>query len=266
MARDPNFDWKAVLEGNDPRARRFRSFFRRIPSSPRCKMCAAPFEGPGAPVMRAVGRGRWPKNPNYCGACQGWVRDHPGGAEVELTFLFADVRGSTGLGERLTPTGFSELLSRFYEISARVVVAHDGIVDKFVGDEIVAFFVPPFAGPDHPADGIAAARELVRETGQGSADGPAIAVGAGVHTGVAFVGSVGDGDVTDFTALGDPVNTTARLASAAGAGEVLVTQAAATAASLPTDGLERRRLDLRGRAEPIEVVVLQTSPERSAQA
>src|SRR3954471_14771895 len=185
-------------------------------------MCAAPFSGPGAPLMRAMGRGRWPKNPNYCGICETWLEAHRGGAEVELTFMFADIRGSTGLGERLSPAEFSRLLNRFYEIAARVVVAHDGLVDKFVGDEVVAFFAPPFAGPEHAKAAVAAAQALLEATGHESAGGPWLPIGAGVHTGIAFVGSIGDGKVTDFTALGDSVNATARLASAAGPGEILV--------------------------------------------
>jgi adenylate cyclase len=214
--------------------------------------------------MRAIGRQRWAKNPNYCGVCVRWLGARRGGAEIELSFLFADVRGSTGLGERLSPTDFSELLNRFYEVAARVVIDHNGLVDKFVGDEIVAFFPPSFAGSQHAAAAIDAARSILDETGHGSADGPWAPVGAGVHTGVAFVGNVGEGGVIDFTALGDTVNTTARLASAAGAGEILVSRAAATAAAIDDDGLEQRRLELRGRTEPIEVVVLRTAPPVAA--
>lgn len=254
---DPSeFDWKAVLDGSDPRFRKFRSFLRRIPNGPRCKMCYAPFAGPGAPFMRAMGRRRWAKNPNYCSACVSWLDERRGGAEIELSFVFADIRGSTALGEHLSPTEFSELLNRFYEVASRVVIDHEGLVDKFVGDEIVAFFAPGFAGLEHAAAAIDTARGLLEATGHGSASGPWVPIGAGVHTGIAFVGSVGDGGVTDFTALGDAVNTTARLASAAGPGEILVSRAAVSAAGMTTDGFEVRHLDLRGRTEPIDVVVV----------
>jgi adenylate cyclase len=119
------------------------------------------------------------------------------------------------------------------------------------------------SGLDHAATAIDSARQLLRETGHGSAVGPWIPVGAGVHTGIAFVGSVGEGGVTDFTALGDAVNTAARLASLANAGEVLVSNAAAEAAGL-AGVLERRHLDLRGRAEPVDVVVLHTGAAGTA--
>jgi len=84
-----------------------------------------------------------------------------------------------------------------------------------------------------------------------------IPVGTAVHTGVAFVGATGLGTtVEDFTALGDDVNITARLASAASAGEVIICAAAAEAAGMATDQLERRTVEIRGRTEPIKVIVL----------
>jgi adenylate cyclase len=137
-----------------------------------------------------------------------------------------------------------------------VVIDHEGLVDKFVGDEIVAWFAPPFAGPEHAKAAVAAARALLDATGHRAPEGPWVPIGAAVHTGIAFVGSVGEGGVTDFTALGDTVNATARLASAAAAGEILVSRSAANAAGIAAEGLEERHLDLRGRTEPIDVLVL----------
>ena len=78
----------------------------------------------------------------------------------------------------------------------------------------------------------------------------------GVNTGVAFVGAVGPDDQAEFTAMGDPVNVAARLASAAGSGELLVTAAAASMAGIEDAGLEHRRLSLKGKAEPTDIVVL----------
>jgi adenylate cyclase len=101
---------------------------------------------------------------------------------------------------------------------------------------------------------VAAAQELLRQSGNDGGD-PWIPVGAGVHTGIAYVGTVGEGDARDFTALGDPVNIAARLASAAGPGEILVSSAAATAAKLDTSGLVPRALELRGRDEPVDAWV-----------
>lgn len=222
-------------------------------------MCLRPFAGPGGAVMRMINLGPWAKNPRYCRGCYQAIDSSQGGAEVELSMLFADVRGSTALAEQMTAKAFSDLLNRFYAAAARVLVDREAIVDKFVGDEIVGLFVPGMSGLDHARKAVDAAVALLEATGNGSPDGPWIRIGAGVHTGVAFVGAIGDEGVTDFTALGDAMNLTARLASAAQAGEILVTTAAAGAAGI-SRGSEERRLEVRGRTEPVDVIVLRPRP------
>jgi adenylate cyclase len=168
--------------------------------------------------------------------------------------LFADVRGSTGLAEGMSAQDFSSLIARFYGTAAKVVDEWNGLVDKFVGDEVVALFIPGFTGEDHAARAVGAARDLMRATGNDGGD-PWIPIGAGVHTGVPYVGRVGQGDACDFTAVGDAVNTAARLASSAAAGEILVSSSAANASELDTTGIELRILALRGREETAEAWV-----------
>jgi adenylate cyclase len=256
--RDPVRDesWRQVLTGEHPGMRKGRALYKHIPSSPRCKQCNAPFAGLGAPFMRMIGKRRWQKNPHFCAQCFQFMEGNFGGAEIEVSMLFADVRGSTALAERIGTRAFTDVLNRFYRVAVEIVVEVDGLVDKFVGDEIVALFAPGWAGPEHARRAIEAADALLRATGHVSADGspsePWLPVGAGVHTGVAYVGTVGlAGQVTDFTALGDPVNATARLASAAAAGTILVSQDAARSAGLEPAGLEAQSLELRGRTEPM---------------
>jgi adenylate cyclase len=248
--------WHDYLTKGSPLERQGRRVFSHIPSSPRCRLCAAPFKGVGAPVMRMMGKQRSDKNPTLCMSCFTFLATHHGGAEIELTLLFADVRGSTSIAEGMSAAAFRAVLDRFYDIAAEVVIGNDGSVDKFVGDELVALFFPMLAGERHAARAIDAARALLRATGHGDAAGPWIPVGAGVHTGIAWVGAVGEGSHTQITAVGDNVNTTARLASAAGAGEILVTVAAAEAAELTDTGVEHRQLALRGKAQPTEVLVV----------
>ncbi len=252
--------WRRMLE--DPaRMRHVRRFLGRLPSSPRCKWCTRPFAGPGGTIMRAVGLGPWTKNAKYCTGCFRVLRQSHGGAEVECSLLFADVRGSTPLAEQMRPREFNRLMGRFYDVATDVLVRHDAIVDKFVGDEIIGFFVPAMAGATHARPAIEAALELMRRTGHGEGSRPWVPVGAGVNTGLAYVGAIGDGPDTELTAMGDTVNTTARLASAAGAGEILVTASAARNAGLDDIAVERRSLELKGKSEPVEVRVLGASAQ-----
>lgn len=257
---DPRIDeeWRAALMGMPSRYLFMRRLFSRLPGPPRCKNCAAPFSGIGSRFARVLGFRPWSRNPTFCARCLPGVEDRGiGGAEIEISMLFADIRGSTTLAETMSAGEFAKLLDRFYASAVDVLVREDAMVDKFVGDEIVALFIPAFAGSHHAEHAIRAAAKLLTATGHEGKDGPWVPVGAGVHTGLAYVGAVGSaGQVTDVTALGDAVNTTARLASAAGAGQILVTGAAADAGGLRTNDLVMRHIPLKGKSEPVGVFEL----------
>jgi adenylate cyclase len=246
--------WRQMLLGELPGLRRFKRVMGALPATPRCKLCLAPFGRPGSLLVRLMGNKPSPLNRRICTACIRHIHKTPGGAEIDVTALFVDVRGSTGIAEGTSPGEFGQLLARFYGTAARVVDRWDGIIDKFVGDEAVALFIPGFAGPDHPAKAVAAARDLMDETGHDDGN-PWIPLGAGIHTGNSFVGTVGEGDAVDFTAVGDTVNTAARLMSEAGAGEIVISAATAAAAGIDKTVLEQRTLDVRGRQEPVEAFV-----------
>ena len=251
--------WHEFLNGGHSKEHVFRKVLKLIPHEPRCRLCAAPFAGVGGPVMRLVGKRPSDKNPNWCATCFTFMRKHHGGAEIECTLLFADVRGSTALAEGISASDFREAMERFYDTAADTVFEHDGIVDKFVGDELVAIFFPLLAGDEHARHGLEAAQALLEATGHADPAGPWVTLGAGLHTGTAWVGAVGEGVHVSITALGDAVNTTARLASAAGVGEILVTTAAAEAAGLESE-LPRRTLELKGKQDVVEVVTLTVTP------
>jgi adenylate cyclase len=250
--------WREVLAGTQSRMRAGRQLMRHLPSDPRCKLCAAPFGGLGGVLMRRVGKRRWPKNPKFCSQCFSHLTDHHGGAEIACSLMFADVRGSTSMGEAMRPTEVHRIMDRFFDTAAQVLIEHDAIVDRFVGDQAIGIFVPALAGADHAARAIAAARSLIDATGHDQTS-PWVPVGVGVHTGIAFVGAVGTGSAVDFTALGDTVNIASRLASAAGPGEVLVSVDASRAAEFVTAGLEHRDLVLKGRSAATPVVVVRRS-------
>jgi adenylate cyclase len=270
MARDapagapPNEElWRAMLSGRHPALRRGRRLFRLLPKDPRCRFCYAPFAGAGAPLMRLIGRWPWRKNPYWCAGCERFVRKYPGGAEMDAAFVFADVRGSTALAEGLRPAEFGGLMQRFYSAATRILTASDAIIDKLVGDAVIGIHLPGLAGPDYARRAVEASRDLLRATGHGEAGGPWLPVGVGVHAGRAFLGSIGAEDgVTDFTALGDTVNVAARLAAAAGAGEIVVSEAAYGAAGLALAGLERQELSVKGHRRPIEVRILRAGPDQ----
>jgi adenylate cyclase len=169
--------------------------------------------------------------------------------------LFADIRGSTALAERMSTGAYHALLNRFYTVASGVVVEHDGMVDKFVGDELVAVFPPMLSAERHPSRAVETALALMRATGHGDPGGAWVPLGAGVHTGKAWFGVVGEGAHVELTVIGDAVNVTARLASQAAPGEIIVSVDAAEAAGLDPL-LERRSLALKGKEQATEVVTL----------
>ena len=271
----PEEEWHDLLSGTHPHYQH-QSPLRFIPSSPRCKLCKAPFRAPGALLFRRFGFTPWDKNPRICRRCFEGIETHAkacpsaledglvAGAEVELSMLFADVRGSSKLARRMPVLDFTRLMNRFYRASSEVLFEADAIIEKFVGDEVVGLFLPFLAGRDHARKAVDAAETLLHATGHGSPDGPWIPLGAGVHTGSAFVGIVSSAeDKSDFTALGDAVNIAAHLASQAMIGEVLVTDPAVAAASLRAEGLERRHLSLKG--HPVDAVVVEAQVASAAE-
>jgi adenylate cyclase len=190
-----------------------------------------------------------------------FANKYPGGTELEISMLFVDVRGSTGLAERMTAGDFGQLMNRFYKVATDVLIRTDAIIDKFVGDEVIGLYLPIFTGPDHARPALVAARELLVATGHTHEEGPWLPIGIGVHTGPVFVGTVSGSEdsVTDITALGDNVNVAARLASLAAPGEALISEVAYAAGGADLGDLERRQLDLKGRNEPVPARVLRVS-------
>ena len=272
QALAPSDLWEIFLiegnEGVDGRApwwfRILHSFgiavLRRIPSDPRCVSCEAPFMGIGAPLMRAIGRDRSRYNPSLCAACENLARKFGARAEVPLTMLFADIRGSTSLAEKISAEEFSQLVSRFYSTATDVLVRANGCIDKLIGDEASAFFVPGMAGHDHAKKAVAAGREILRQTGHDSVEGPWVPVGIGIHRGPAMVGAVGQaGGLTDITVLGDTANTAARLASQAGTGEIILSVQSAKEAGIESSQLEERKLRLKGKSKAFDAWSLKVS-------
>jgi adenylate cyclase len=172
--------------------------------------------------------------------------------EVDVGVVFADVRSSTAMGEQSTATAFADRLNEFYATATEVLIRHDGLIDKLIGDEVMAFFVRGISGPEYRSRAVQAGIDLLEAVGYGSDEGPWLDLGVAVNAGVAFVGNVG-GSVIDFTALGDPVNVSARMQQHAAGGELLV--ASGVADDLMTKA-PRRELNLRGCVRPVDAFVL----------
>src|SRR5919197_1384660 len=123
--RDIEAAWRGRLLGTDPAIAARRRFHAKLPSGPRCELCAWPFGAPIGPVMRLFGKHRFSRNPRYCSGCLGHlIRSAGGGAEVPTSFLFADVRGSTPMGKRLGPTALHDLMDRFYRTGVEALISY----------------------------------------------------------------------------------------------------------------------------------------------
>ena len=242
--------WRVLLTEGHARLVKARHVFRYLPSAPRCKVCNNPFGGPTGHVLAAAGFSRSRKNPNLCSRCCDALPI--GGAEVDVAILFADVRGATRLGERAGAADFAALLNRFYLAATRALLRHDAVIDKLIGDEVMAIFVQGISGPDYRRRAVQAGIELLRAVGYGTADGPWVQLGAAVNAGVAHVGNVGAA-VVDFTALGDTVNVAARMQQHAAGGELIVARGVADEL---TEHAPARTLHLRGREQPTDAYVL----------
>jgi len=194
-------------------------------------------------------------NPRYCNLCDIASKEFPGGAEVEMSILFIDIRGSTALSEKMSPTEFSQLINRFYSAATKVIIEEDGLVEKLAGDEVAAFWGAGFAGPDYVRRTIKVAQHLLRVMEQEH-----IPVGIGVHAGIAFFGSMGTAEgLFDLSAKGEEVNTAARLASKAAVGEIIVSEQALQKAGIDGSTLESRSLELKGISEPVIARVMHSS-------
>jgi adenylate cyclase len=256
---NPNEErWHRLLtEGHRP-LRVAHLLFRYLPGPPRCKVCHNPFGGIGGRLVRLMGFARSRKNPNLCTRCCDILP--PGGVELDIAVLFADVRGSTALGETLEPSSYAAMLNRFYGAATEVLIRRDAIIDKLIGDEVMALFIPGICGPNYRREAALAAVALLRAVGYGPSAEPWMPIGVAVNSGLAYVGNVGSEGVVDFTALGDSVNTAARLASSAAAGEVLLSELVYAAIAERFPAVERRSLTLRGKEAPVAVRVLGPAP------
>jgi adenylate cyclase len=225
---------------------------RHLPASPRCKLCYVPFGGVG----RVLGIRPSRKNSNFCRGC--FEASPDGGQETEIGVLFADARGFTAWASDAAPTDVAAALDRFYKCATTSLMAHDAVIDKLVGDEVMAIFIAelPSLGIHTSDQMLDAAQELLAGAQQNFAELP---IGIGLHRGRAWIGNVGTGDMKDFTALGDVVNVAARLQSCALAGQIVMSPAVYGQLSQPPPCLEAQ-FTVKGKAQALQAHVITTAP------
>lgn len=244
-------DWQVIWELHGKGATRaINTVLHALPSSPRCRVCGAPFAGAGKRLVRPLGYRPSRKNPTVCSICV--ENSPPGGMTMYTGILFADLRGFTARFEGADPREVSTVLRRFYRC-AEDVLFPDALIDKLIGDEVMALYLPAIQ-PKRSADGVPAvrlahARELLHAVGYGSGEPPFVEMGIGLDVGDAFVGNIGQRDLYDFTAVGDVVNTASRLQEQAKGGEVVLSDRVAAGLPAPDRGI-RIELRLKGKTSP----------------
>jgi len=242
-------DWSAYYDmESTSMMRAVRRVWRVLPSSPRCGRCGAPFAGFGRFLVGPLGYKPSRKNPTVCAACV--ETSPPGGVTMRAGILFADIRGFTSQSESSDPEEMSRLLRRFYRC-AEDVLFPDAIIDKLIGDEVMALYLPDVLRNVEQDDVSALmldhARGLLQAVGYGSEAGPFVEMGVGMDVGEAFVGNIGERALYDFTAVGDVVNTASRLQGQAAGGEIILSES--VAAGLPEPVGRREELALKGKSE-----------------
>jgi adenylate cyclase len=246
--------WQFAMQRSNRAAKRL---LRALPSTPRCGYCGAPFSGVGAKLVRPLGYRPSRKNPNLCAACVELAP--PGGTTTQIGVLFADLRGFTSRSEGRSPAEATAELRSFYAHAEKTFFP-EALIDKLIGDEVMALYLPPVVFPGEltfdeatyrkvAAIMVDQAHELLHRVGYGTPSGPQLQVGIGIDFGEAFIGNIGNAAVHDFTAVGDVVNTASRLQSQAAGGEVILSSRVAELLDDPPGDLEH--LEIKGKQSKV---------------
>jgi len=224
-----------------------------------------PLRGPASIPFRAFGIRPSRMNPNTCTLCELMFTRVMKARKitVDVSVLFADLRDYTTLSQSLSADSLQSLLDDFYDECATAIWEFDGLLNKTVGDAVMAIFNFPIPHQDHAERAVLAAREIQRRcqsrrehrVAQSGLDGGGLGVGIGIDSGQASFGEFGRSH-RDLTAIGTVVNTAARAQAAAEAGRILVTRAVCERAQSQTAGSKSRKYRLKGFEKPIELYAI----------
>ena len=181
-----------------------------------------------------------------------------GGVNQTITVLFADIRGFTSFSEREKPEKVVGLLNRYFSTMTEIIFDHGGTLDKYIGDGLMALFGAPSASPTDAMNAVKAAVTMQKRLGTLNQELDAegyrqISVGIGLHTGEATIGYIGSDKRSEYTAIGDTVNLASRLESCAKGGEILISEATATASGNLIPVNPREPLTVKNRVQPVNV-------------
>ena len=227
-----------------------------------CKGCwqhmkmPIPIRGPLALPLRLLGVRISRMNPNLCTICETMFTRVKRRKQIVVpaTVLFADLRGYTALSQNTESSELTDMLHGFSDECAHAIWARDGIVNKFIGDAMLAIFNFPIVRDDHVQQAVLAAQDIQKRWARRRAgvNGASIGLGIGIHTGNASIGEIGTA-YKDFTIIGPVVNMASRIQNAAEAGEILASQDvyAQVAADYPNS--RSRDCQLKGIETPVTV-------------
>jgi adenylate cyclase len=188
----------------------------------------------------------------------GNMRVNQRGELREVTVYFLDIRGFTRMSEGMEPKDVVSLLNAFYSRMVPILFEHDGTLDKYVGDELMALFGTPQDLEDAPFSAVACALAMRNDlvafnAEQAAAGAPTLEFGIGIHSGPALCGIIGSPQTRQYTAMGDTVNTAARLCSIARPGEILISRATYDAVQTRVEVRTLVPTEVKGKSKPLEV-------------
>jgi PAS domain S-box-containing protein len=179
-----------------------------------------------------------------------------GGKRVDITVLFADIRGFTSYSEKLPPEKLVSILNRYLAAMAEAVLEHGGTIDKFMGDAIMAWFNAPVPQPDHTLRAVKTAlaiRSSVERLYQELPADSQLAFGVGIHYGEAVLGLIGTEKRLEYTAISDSVNTAKRIQENSARNQILISQAVYERIQKQVEAKPHAEIAMKGKTQPVGV-------------
>lgn len=242
--------WAALLSRSGRSALVGSGVLRRLPASPRCKLCRAPAAGIGGAIAGALGR-RVRLELLLCEHCIDHLEERPGGAEIDASVIHADLRQI-----RLSTAPSALQHTQFLRLAAGAIERQGGILDCFRGNVLRAFFVSAIGGDGHAERAAIALAELFQSALDGGFNAAGCELSVGLASGPTWVGAQRGALGTDFTVAGATTEVATKLAAAASDGEALVAMESWRRHGGPVAKSRLRTVPLPGQLSPVEAVII----------